>query len=299
MIARLDEPVEYQDITLSPDGTRAAVSLIDSAKRARDIWLFDVARGSRTRLTFDPFDELSSIWSPGGDRVLFASSRSRPFELFQTASSGAGTETEVLADGLANKFPMSWSPDGRFVLYIHDIHATSSYSLRVLPLVGDRRPFEVRQALGEVQAAQFSPDGRWIAYASNESGRNEIYVVPFSPTGSAAGASSAPGPGGGKWQVSTSGGNWPRWQHDGTELFYVAPNDRLMAVTVNGRNAEFETGTVQPLFVTRPRAQQGLNATYNYDVSPDGQRFLVNTLVDQAPPAPITLVFNWTATLKK
>jgi len=130
-----------------------------------------------------------------------------------------------------------------------------------------------------------TPSGHWRATGTVN---GECCGVPHSPSAA-----------GGKWQVSTTGGNWPRWRRDGTELFYVAPNDRLTAVTVNGRNAEFEAGAAKPLFVSRPRAQQGLNAQYNYDVSSDGQRFLVNTLVDQAAPAPITLVFNWTAALKQ
>ena len=129
---------------------------------------------------------------------------------------------------------------------------------------------------------KFSPDGRWIAYASGESGRNEVYVAPF------------PGPGG-KWLVSTAGGTWPRWRRDGTEIFYLALDNQLMAATVNGKGSSFEVGAVKPLFQTH-----ALNAArYPYDVSTDGQRFLVNTAPVQTTAAPITVVLNWTAGLKK
>jgi len=129
--------------------------------------------------------------------------------------------------------------------------------------------------------ARFSPNGRWIAYGSDESGRNEVYVAPF------------PQPAG-KWQISTAGGNWPRWRHDGKELFYLAPDGKLMAATVNGEASAFAVDAVRPLFDTR---LGGLR--YAYDVSPDGQRFLVNTVVEEAAASPITLVVNWPAALKK
>jgi Tol biopolymer transport system component len=129
--------------------------------------------------------------------------------------------------------------------------------------------------------AAFSPDNRWVAYASDESGRNEVYVAPF------------PGPGG-KWQVSTAGGNWPRWRRDGREIFYMAPDNRLMVATVDGQGSGFQISAVQALFETRAR----INQRAMYDVTPDGQSFLINTIVEQAVQ-PITLVVNWPALLKK
>jgi hypothetical protein len=132
---------------------------------------------------------------------------------------------------------------------------------------------------------RFSPDGRWIAYQSNESGRNEVYVAPF------------PGPGG-KWQLSTAGGAFPRWRRDGRELYYLAPDNKLMTALVSGEGSAFQVGVVRALFETRPRSGVNLNA-YAYDVSADGQRFLVNTLMQEATSAPITIVVNWTAGLKK
>ena len=280
-VAELGDRANYADIELSSDWKRAAVSLIGPALSTRDIWIFDVARGLRTRFTFDPTDDLSPIWSPDGSRVVFASRRKGHLDLYQKASSGAGNEDVLFADSL-DKFPTSWSPDGRFILYLAT-GGTTGYDLWVLPLSGDRKPFPFLQTPFNEGPGQFSPDSRWIAYASNESGRNEIYVAPF------------PGPGG-KWQISTAGGNLPRWRHDGKELFYLAPDNKLMVAAVNGQGAAFEVGAVGPLFEQmRPTGQR-----YIYDVSPDGQRFLVNTVGNQtAPTTPITVVVNWTAGLRK
>ena len=279
-IAALGDPAGYGDFALSPDAKRAAVSFLDPAQRARDIWIFDVARGLRTRFTFDPADDVSPIWSPDGSRVVFASRRKGHGDLYQKASSGAGDEDVLFADSL-DKFPVSWSPDGHFIIYVAAGGTTRS-DLWVLPLSGDRKPFPFLQTQFTEAQGQFSPDGRWIAYASSESGRPEVYVAPF------------PAPGG-RWQISTAGGNWPRWRHDGKEIFYLAPDNKLMVATVNGQGAGFAVGAVGPLFDVRPSPVR-----YSYDVSPDGQQFLVNTVGNQAAPAtPITVVVNWTAGLKK
>jgi eukaryotic-like serine/threonine-protein kinase len=279
-IGALGDSAVYGDLELSPDSKRASVSVPDQAGKGRDIWVYDVARGLRTRFTFDPADELESIWSPDGSRVVFNSRRKGHLELYQKASSGAGAEEALLEDNL-DKYPVSWSPDGRFILYI-GTGTTTGNDLFVLPLSGDRKPFPFLNTQFNEGPGQFSPDGRWVVYASNESGRYEVYVAPF------------PGPGG-KWQISTSGGVWPRWRHDGTEIFYLGLDNKLMAAAVNGKGASFEVGAVKPLFATRTT----FGFRYSYDVSPDGQRFLINTVPEQATSAPITVVLNWTAGLKK
>jgi Tol biopolymer transport system component len=240
-----------------------------------------VARGLRTRFTFGPADELTSHWSPDGSRVVFNSNRKGHYDLYQKASSGAGTEEVLLEDNL-DKYPGSWSPDGRFILYVTG--ATTPHTgndLFILPLSGDRKPYPFLQTQFNERYGQFSPDGRWVAYFSNESGKYEVYVAPF------------PGPGG-KWQISTGGGSFPRWRRDGTEIFYLAPDNKLMAAAVDGKAGTFEVGVVKPLFQTRVTGSR-----YEYDVSADGQRFLINTAPVQAASAPITVVLNWTAGLKK
>jgi Tol biopolymer transport system component len=278
-IGVLGDPAGYGDLELAPDGRRAAVSVFDPARRARHIWLFDIARALRTRFTFGSGDELASIWSPDGNRVVFNARRKGPLDLYQRASNGVGPEEELLADGL-DKVPLDWSPDGRFVLFAVLAPKTGS-DLWLLPLFGDRKPFPFLQTQFSEGPARFSPNGRWIAYGSSESGRFEVFVVPF------------PGPGG-KWQISVAGGILPRWRRDGKELYYLAPDNKLMAAAVNGEGSAFEVGAVRSLFDTRP----GGPPRFVYDVSPDGQRFLVNTLVEEAA-APITLVVNWPALLKK
>ena len=156
------------------------------------------------------------------------------------------------------KLPLSWSADGRFILYQSTGSPTAS-DLSVLPLSGDRKPIQfLKTQFSEIEG-QFSPDGRWVVYVSNESGRQEVYVAPF------------PGPGG-KWQVSTAGGSWPRWRPDGNEIFYLTPDSNLMAVAVNGKRESFEIGAEKALFEISGARPGG----YRYDVSADGQRFLVN-----------------------
>jgi Tol biopolymer transport system component len=282
-IGVLGDLARYADLQLSPDGKRASVSIPDQLGKGRDIWLYDVARGLRTRFTFDPADEFTSVWSPDGSRVVFNSRRKGHLDLFQKASSGAGTE-EVLLEDNVDKYPESWSPDGRFILYATGGSTTSTTGsdLFVLPLSGDRKPFPFLNTQFNEGQGQFSPDGRWIAYRSDESGRGEVYVAPF------------PGAGG-KWQISTGGGIYPRWRRDGTEILYFTPDNRLMAATVNGKGGNFEVGVVKPLFGTRAP----IGFRYPYDVSADGQRFLINTLPEQATSAPITVVVNWTAGLKR
>jgi eukaryotic-like serine/threonine-protein kinase len=279
-IGVLGDAAQYTDLELSPDGKRASFSIADQAGKGRDIWLYDVARGLRTRFTFDSQGARNSIWSPDGSRVVFNSLRKGHLDLYQKSSSGAGNE-EVLFEDNQDKYPESWSPDGRFILYRNRGGATGS-DLFLLPLSGDHKPVPFLNTKFNEEIGKFSPDGRWVAYTSDESGRSEVYVVPF------------PGPGG-KWQISTAGGSFPRWKYDGSEIFYLAIDNKLMSVTVNGKGANFDVGAIKPLFDTRIV----LGGRYQYAVSEDGQRFLINTAPEQAASAPITVVLNWTAGLKK
>jgi serine/threonine protein kinase/Tol biopolymer transport system component len=276
-VGTLGDSATYADLVLSPNEKQASVSISDGQQR--DIWLYDVARGLRTRFTFDPADELNSVWSPDASRLVFNSRRKGHLNLYQKASSGAGTE-EVLLEDNRDKSPQSWSPDGRFILYTSSGPPTGD-DLFVLPLSGDRKPVPFLQTPFNEYDGQFSPDGRYVLYVSDESGKDDVYVTPF------------PGPGG-KWQISTAGGTFPRWRRDGTEIFYLAPDNKLMAAAVNGKGSSFEVGAAKPLFEAR-----ALDPTRNrFAVSADGQRFLMNS-APQTTSAPITVVLNWAAGLKK
>jgi Tol biopolymer transport system component len=176
------------------------------------------------------------------------------------------------------------SLDGRFILY-QVFDAKTNLELWVLPVGGDRKPIPFIKTTFGVSHGQFSPDGRWVAYASNESGKWEIYVAPF------------PGPGG-NWKISSAGGSEPRWRRDGKELFYLAPDGVLMAVAVK-EGPTFYADMAKPLFQTRLRQHISSVDLFSYDVSPDGRRFLLNTDVGEVASSPLTVVLNWTAGLKK
>jgi serine/threonine protein kinase len=262
--------------SISPDGRRMALYRVASGNT--DIWMLDLVRGLLTRFTFDSAVEGNPVWSPDGKYVAFNSNRSGVYDIYRKAASGTGNEELLLATP-QNKAPLDWSPDGRFVLY-RSPGVTTGFDLWALPVDGERKPFPVAQTNFEERDGQFSPDGKWVAYQSNESGRTEIVVQPFPAPGS-------------KLQVSTNGGAQVRWRHDGKELFYVAFDGRLMAVPirigVDGQSVE--TKPPVPLFATRIGGAIQGTARQQYDVSADGQRFLMNTVTEAATP-PITVILN-------
>ena len=281
--SRSVEPGPYGDLALSPDGTRVATARLE---QSADIWLYEFARGVSTRFTFSPAIDRNPVWSPDGSRIVFRSNRGGHFDLYQKNANGTG-EDEMLLKSDEDKLPESWSRDGRFLLFASLDPKTLS-DLWVLPLEGDKKPVPFLRTEFNEFGARFSPDGRWIAYTSNESGRFEVYVRPFSPPG-VAGSSSA----GGKWQISKAGGIAPRWRGDSKELYYVAADARLMAVEVAAGSA-FQTGIPQPLFnvfTSSPAASP--------EVTPDGKRFLIAAPLQQSgAEAPITMLLNWPSLLK-
>ena len=265
--------------TLSPDGRRAAVHR--TVQSNTDIWLLDATR--TTRFTFDPGLDRYPIWSPDGSRIVFDSNRKGHRDLYMKSSNGAGSE-ELILESAQDKVVNDWSRDGRFLSYA-SLGPETERDLWLLPMEGDRRPFVFLKTDFDERSGHFSPDGRWVAYTSNESGRYEIYVRPFS--GTTPGAST-----GGQWQVSTSGGVSPRWRADGKELYYMAPDSKLMAAPITASGATITPGTPVLLFQTRIYGG-GTDATFGtqYDVTADG-RFLINTVLEDAA-SPITLLQNW------
>jgi len=278
-LASVGEPGTLGRMFLSPDGKRAIVAVFDRQANNRDLWIYELAGNRRSRFTFDPADELEGVWSPDGSQIVFGSRRRGHYDLYRKQSSGAGAEELLYADDLI-KYPSSWSPDGKFVMYYTYGDPKTGNDIWVLPLGGERKPFPFLKTSANEQQGQFSPDGKWVLYRSDDSGRFEIYVAPF------------PGPGG-KRQVSVSGGEQARWRADGKEIFYVEPDGRLMAVGVGDKGAELEIGAVRPLF--GPLRTGG---GFQYDVSADGQRILAVMPNEHTAPAPLTVVLNWTAGLK-
>jgi len=277
-IGRLGQPEDQFGPRLSPDQQRVAVSR-RTAQGKTDIWLLDLVRDARMRFTtFEPANNANPTWSPDGSRMVFMSNRNGPFfDLYVKASSGVGGE-ELLLKSSASKLATDWSSDGRFILYQMQDPKTA-YDVWVLPVKDDRKPTPVLQTEFNELLAQFSPDGRWIAYQSDESGQAEIYVQEF-PKSS------------GKFQVSTSGGRSARWRRDGKELFYLSPDRKMMAVEAKATATTFEAGRPRELFQTRFAPFPEVVPAY--DVSADGQRFLIQTLPNEAEVASaMTVVMNW------
>jgi Tol biopolymer transport system component len=289
----------YIDFALSPDGTRVAASDINTrAGDETNVWLLDLLRGVSTPLTFGPFPNSTPIWSPDGSRVAFAAERAGGHGIFQKATNGAGKEQELMRAIGDPKFPDDWSHDGRFLLYTQRDPRTHG-DLWVLPLAGNGTPSGPAQPFANTEFSEgqgrFSPNARWIAYASDESGRSEIYVQPFP----------APTNGGSKTPISRDGGSQPRWRRDGKELFYLAPDGKLMAADVTD-GPIFEASVPRALFQV-PVAQighpevndemgKGSLQVLGWDVAPDGKRFLIDTATTSS--APVTVLLNWTADLK-
>jgi Tol biopolymer transport system component len=268
---------------ISPDGRRVAVAR--TVQGNADIWLLDGTRTSR--FTVDTALDRFPIWSPDGSRIAFQSNRKSAFNIYQKPAGGAGAE-ELLVESPQDKYATDWSTDGRFILY-HSNDPQTGRDLWVLPLEGDRKPWVFLKTSFEERVGQFSPDGRWVAYTSNESGRYEIYIRPFAaPAASGAAVNSAAG----QWQVSTAGGIYSRWRPDGKELYYIGPNGEMMAAPIAAIGTTLEPGAPVALFPTRILGG-GVDAGQGrqYDVTRDG-RFLINTVLDDAS-SPITLLQNW------
>ncbi len=279
-VGALGDPVTYYELRISPDGQKVAVDLFEAASRNIDLWIYEVSRGLRTRFTFDPGFDRFPVWAPDGSRIIFTSNRKGQYDLYVKPAGGAGTEELLLTTGL-NLQPRDWSADGHNFLYESLGDPKTGTDLWVLPMEGERKPALFLQTTFNESDGHFSPDGKWVAYVSNESGANQVYVAAY------------PGPGG-KWQISTAGGSRPTWRRDGKEIVYLSGDDKLMATEVNAKGSNFEVGAVKQLFQAKPQRPGTV-----YDATRDNQRFLVNTSSAQKSTTPVTLVVHWTADLKK
>ena len=272
---------------LSPDGRRVVVSR--TVQGNFDLWLLDGARP--IRFTFDAAPDTFPVWSPDGTRIVFRSNRTGVDDLY--LASGAGVDERLVASKQV-KTPESWSADGRFLLY-RSIDPQTSLDLWVVPMSGDRTASVFLKTPAREGYSAFSPDGRWVAYESNESGRNEIYIRPFVPP---AAGSKAQAPVGGQWQVSTAGGIYPRWHPGGKELYYLNPAGAMMAAPITVTGATLAAGAPVMLFTTRiVGGGEDTAQGRQYDVASNG-RFLINRVLDSTA-APITLLQNWNPEAKK
>ena len=272
-------PGVYNNIRISPDGSKVAADQTDPDGRKIDIWIHDLGGGAAARLTFGLWLPQVPVWSPDGKQIIFAVNQKLGMRLFVKNADGSDSGEDLTSLGDASSGnPWDWSLDGKSILFRTQNELWSlSWPERVA------KP--VFQAPWVVRNAQFSPDGRWIAYASNETGNLEIYVAPFPEVN-------------GKWQVSTAGGQEPRWRHDGKELFFVSPEGKMMAVGVTS-GATFKAGVPVTLFQIHRRQPVSSQDHFSYDVSADGKKFLIITKVEEANAAPLAVLLNWSSEMEK
>jgi eukaryotic-like serine/threonine-protein kinase len=271
------------DFSVSPDDKRVAISRADVQLNTSDLWIRDLQRGTETRFTFHASMNSRPVWSSDGSRIFFSSSRAGRTDLYQKLSTGS-SEEETLLTSNSPKHAMDVSEDGKLLLF------QVGTDVQALPIGPNTQPKPVVHSEFNETQPQLSPDGHWLAYVSDESGRNEIYVQPFGMDGSAST---------GKVTISTNGGANPRWRRDGKELFYLAADGNLMSVPVKtAAGGVFATNPPQPLFEIPPLLSRIGTGAFRYAVSSDGQRFLV-LLGPNEPPPPLTVITNWQAAVKR
>jgi Tol biopolymer transport system component len=283
----LPENADYLWPSLSPDASKLAFAL--ESNGVADVWVLDVARHTKTRLTFGPLYSGWPIWWPDGKSIVFTYGPSGTMDsLYRQNADGTGSKEKLLESPGIVDFPFSVTPDGRYIAYMRrDPKSNTSWDIWVLPMFpdksGDQKPFPVVATNFLDVSPSFSPDGKWLAYANNETGRYEVYIQPF-PSGP------------GRWQVSTAGGSRPNWRKDGKELFFINNLDQqVMAVDVNQNGASLQLGTPHALF----KAATVGGASGPYTVSADGKKFVMNTVLPQSITEPLTLITNWPADLKQ
>jgi len=273
---------EYYHPALSPDGKKLAIAIFNNG--TGDIWVVDLERKTKTRITFGPKSNDFPAWWPDGKSVVYAGGELGSRQLYRMSADGTGQPEGILTDPGADVSSISISPDGRYIAYQRQAaNSKTGVDVWAVPTFGDRKPFPVVNTVFVEGRPSISPDGKWLAYMSNDSGRFEIYIRPF-PTGE------------GKWQVSTQGGFLPQWRKDGKELFFMsAVNSEFAAVDVSYAGSSIQLGTPHSLF----KAITVAGPLGPYTVSADGKAFLINAVITQTATEPLSLVTNWTADLRK
>jgi eukaryotic-like serine/threonine-protein kinase len=273
----------YIGPVLSHDGKRVVVGIFTGSAGVGDLWIYDLERGTSTRLTFGPANNSRPVWSPDDKTIYYASSSKGIPHISAKAADGSGSERVILETANVVEGPASISPDGRYLAYLRkDLAKDVGTHIWVLPLFGDGKPFPILQDTWSENSAEISPDGKWMAYVSNESGRNQVYITPF------------PG-GGAKWEVSKDGGSSPKWRGDGKELFYLDNSDSIVAVELAVSSNAIDLGVPHTLFQA-----VGIQRDYGpYDVTSDGKKFLINSGNIAHGGEPLMLVQDWQAAIKK
>jgi Tol biopolymer transport system component len=277
-LGALDGPRPYNQFRISRDGSRVAAAIVDQARGGRSVWLLEAGHPP-ARFTFPETHDWEPVWSPDGRRIAFGSYRNGPIDIYVKALDGSSGETPLLRSE-NQKDPSDWSPDGKYILF-RDTRENAAGDVVAVEVAEPQRKIEITKTPGaDERIARWSGDGKWIAYVSNETGIDEIFVQPFPPTG-------------GRWQVSVGGGDEPVWRADGRELYYIDANAMLVAVSVDGTPASFTSVRSRPLF--RIGSPLGIGFAHRYDAVPDGSRFLVQIDAPQPPPRPPVVIVNWPA----
>ena len=274
-LGRAGDAGYYTNPAISRDGRYLAVGRSERPADPRDIWVIDLIRGASSRFTFDAADDLNPVWSPDGSRIAFTSDRNGRRALYWKSVTGSSSEDLIFGGGGQTSLE-DWSPDGRTLIFNVDTRLVAS-----VPVAGDRKQAILLEAPFAQNQGQISPDGRWIAYASNENKRSDVFVQSYPP-------------GSGKWQISINGGSEPKWRADGRELFFMS-NSRVHAAEISAAGSRLEAGTPRELFEVRDL--HGEMRRNRFVVTPDGKRFLVLTTPDRTDTTPLNVVVNWQAVL--
>ena len=273
----LGEPEMYVDIAVAPDGQKTAFVITDPQDGSWNTWILDLRGHQKTRLTFESSVGYYPVWSPDGNEIIFGTNRLGVAKIFSIPASGLG-QAKLFLPSDDSDIPSSWSRDGRYIAFLRNpIGDQDKRSLWILPTFGDKKPYRLIESIGTVGEAVFSPDGKWLAYHSNETGHQEVYVVPFPEANR-------------KIPVSSGGGSTPRWAPNGRELYYLGSDGTLMSASIQVAKDGLQVSNTQPLFKT---------SRMLFDISPDGKRFLVYEEAPDQPTSAITLITNWSNALQK